>query len=240
MRRPGSMTPTYSVVVPVYGNDETIPALLERLDRARRRARRADRGRVRRRRLARRLAARSCGACCPSAPFATQLIAHSRNFGSFAAIRTGLAAAARRLRRRHGRRPAGAARAGARPSSSTWRPASTTSPSAPATARRPGRVAAVARVLVDVPTLGAPRRSRRRRRHLRLHAAGRRELVQLDESHSSLVGLLYWLGFRRIEVPYARSPRPAGRERVVVAPQAALPPRQRLLVHRRARHACSS
>ena len=37
------------------------------------------------------------------------------------------------------------------------------------------------------------------------------ELVKLDESRSSLVGLLYWLGFRRVEVPYERSPRPAGR-----------------------------
>ena len=37
------------------------------------------------------------------------------------------------------------------------------------------------------------------------------ELVKLDESRSSLVGLLYWLGFRRVEVPYERSPRPSGR-----------------------------
>ena len=37
------------------------------------------------------------------------------------------------------------------------------------------------------------------------------QLISLDESHSSLIGLLYWLGFRRIEVPYARQPRAGGR-----------------------------
>ena len=32
----------------------------------------------------------------------------------------------------------------------------------------------------------------------------------MDESHTSLVGLLYWVGFRRAEVPYDRLPRPEG------------------------------
>jgi hypothetical protein len=36
------------------------------------------------------------------------------------------------------------------------------------------------------------------------------ELVRLDESHTSLVGLVYWLGFRRAEVPYVRQPRSVG------------------------------
>ena len=35
----------------------------------------------------------------------------------------------------------------------------------------------------------------------------------MDESHTSLVGLLYWVGFRRVEVPYERAPRPVGQER---------------------------
>jgi glycosyltransferase involved in cell wall biosynthesis len=36
------------------------------------------------------------------------------------------------------------------------------------------------------------------------------QLLRLDESHTSLVGLLYWVGFRRLEVPYERQPRLAG------------------------------
>ena len=35
--------------------------------------------------------------------------------------------------------------------------------------------------------------------------------MQLRESHSSLIGLLFCLGFRRVEVPYVRAPRPEGR-----------------------------
>lgn len=37
------------------------------------------------------------------------------------------------------------------------------------------------------------------------------ELVELKESNSSLVGLLYWVGFRRAEVPYHRAVREHGR-----------------------------
>lgn len=36
-------------------------------------------------------------------------------------------------------------------------------------------------------------------------------LGRLEESNSSLVGLLIWLGYRRVEVPYDRAPRPSGR-----------------------------
>jgi len=35
-------------------------------------------------------------------------------------------------------------------------------------------------------------------------------LLALDEAHSSLVGLLYWVGFRREEVPYQRVARTSG------------------------------
>ena len=38
-----------------------------------------------------------------------------------------------------------------------------------------------------------------------------RELARFEESNTSLIGLLYWLGFRRIDVPYERQPRPAGK-----------------------------
>jgi glycosyltransferase involved in cell wall biosynthesis len=39
----------------------------------------------------------------------------------------------------------------------------------------------------------------------------RDHLLALRERHTSLVGLLFWLGFRRAELPYDRRPRHAGR-----------------------------
>lgn len=39
----------------------------------------------------------------------------------------------------------------------------------------------------------------------------RKHLLGLKESHSSLVGLIYWLGFKRLEVPYERLPRIHGK-----------------------------
>jgi glycosyltransferase involved in cell wall biosynthesis len=39
----------------------------------------------------------------------------------------------------------------------------------------------------------------------------RRELLKLEESHSSLVGLLVWLGFRRKAIPYKRARRQHGK-----------------------------
>lgn len=38
----------------------------------------------------------------------------------------------------------------------------------------------------------------------------RDQLINLNESNSSLVGLVFWLGFRRLEVPYARQQRIEG------------------------------
>jgi polyisoprenyl-phosphate glycosyltransferase len=39
----------------------------------------------------------------------------------------------------------------------------------------------------------------------------RKQLLALPESNSSLVGLIFWLGFRRVEVPYDRRPREHGK-----------------------------
>jgi len=39
----------------------------------------------------------------------------------------------------------------------------------------------------------------------------RDHLIALEEANSSLVGLLYWLGFRRVEIPYRRLARRHGR-----------------------------
>ena len=39
----------------------------------------------------------------------------------------------------------------------------------------------------------------------------RNELLQLEEANSSLIGLVFWLGFRRTEVPYQRRARKHGK-----------------------------
>ncbi|MEM7053926.1 MAG: glycosyltransferase family 2 protein [Pseudomonadota bacterium] len=36
-------------------------------------------------------------------------------------------------------------------------------------------------------------------------------LLRLEENHTSLVGQLFWLGFRRLEIPYQRLPRSSGK-----------------------------
>ena len=43
------------------------------------------------------------------------------------------------------------------------------------------------------------------------NAAFRHELLKLEESHSSLIGLLVWLGFRRKAIPYKRARRQHGK-----------------------------
>jgi len=43
------------------------------------------------------------------------------------------------------------------------------------------------------------------------NAAFHRELLKLEESHSSLVGLVLWLGFRRKAIPYKRQRREHGK-----------------------------
>ncbi len=42
------------------------------------------------------------------------------------------------------------------------------------------------------------------------NAAFRDVLLKMDEAHSSLVGLIYWMGFRRTEISYARALRRQG------------------------------
>jgi glycosyltransferase involved in cell wall biosynthesis len=206
------LTPiTYSVVVPVYRNAATIPALLERLDTL---AELLDgpmeavfvvdgspdeSGRLLREHL-------------PGRPYRTQLLFHSRNFGSFAAIRSGYKAA-----------------------TGTYLAAMA------ADLQEPAQLlteifAKLATCEYDIAV--GTRSSRqdprttiflsrvfwslyRRWVHKEIPAGGvdifgcnrnvARHLLALDESHSSLVGLLYWLGFRRVEIPYERLARTEGR-----------------------------
>jgi glycosyltransferase involved in cell wall biosynthesis len=201
----------YSVVVPVYGNEGSLPALLQRLE----------------------LLSESLGGpmeavfvvdgspdgsllvlrrLLPEAGFASQLVAHSRNFGSFAAIRTGFAAAC-------GEYVAAMA-------ADLQEPPELVEELFARLASGDYDVAVGTRTGRDDPrtTMLLSRvfwALYRRFVHREIPAGGvdifgctravTQQLVALDESHSSLVGLLYWLGYRRTEVPYRRLPREEGR-----------------------------
>lgn len=206
---PGTIT--YSVVIPVYGNQDTLAEVVRRLaevaagldapleavfvvDGS------PDGSQVLLERL------------LPDAPIPTQLLVHSRNFGSFPAIRTGLAAARGEyvgvmaadlqeppelmaaffaalasgdtdvvVGRRESRDDPAMTSLLSRTFWSLYR--RTINPQIP-----PG----------GVDVFGCTRTVAQR-------------LLALEESHSSLVGLLYWLGYRRTEVPYSRVARTTGK-----------------------------
>jgi glycosyltransferase involved in cell wall biosynthesis len=201
----------FSVVVPVYGNEGTLGLVLERLEK---------------------VAAHLDGTLevvfvvdgspdgsllvlrrlLPGSTLPSQLVAHSRNFGSFAAIRTGMAAA-------RGEFVATMAADLQEPPellqeffsqlvSGEWDVA---------VGRRTARSDPGFSMLLSRAFWGMYRRTVHREippGGVDMFACTRdvsRRLVALQESHSSLVGLLYWLGFRRVEVPYARAPRLDGK-----------------------------
>lgn len=201
----------YSVVIPVYRNEGTLAALVERL---RGLATELD-GRLEAvfvvdgspdgsLVLLRRLLSEETG-------YSSQLVALSRNFGSFSAIRAGLAVA-------EGDFVAVMAADLQEPGSLVSAFFDTLEPgeydvavgtraarSDPAGSARASRLFwSLYRRLVDreIPRGGVDVFACTRQ------VAG--ELVRMDESHTSLVGLLFWLGFRRVEVPYERQPRPEG------------------------------
>jgi glycosyltransferase involved in cell wall biosynthesis len=200
-----------SVVVPVYRNEASIPDLLEELEGVQRAAGRPfeavfvvdgspDRSAEL---LAEGLAKR---------PFASQLLVLSRNFGSFAAIREGLRAARgdvcgvmaadlqeppslvlemqRRLAEEGYDIALGVRESRADPI--------------------PSRLASAAfwwlnRLVVqrEVPRGGVD--------VFAVTRTVRDHLMALPEQNSSLIGLLFWLGFRRTEVRYRRRPRHTGK-----------------------------
>ena len=201
----------YSVVIPVYGNEATIPALITRLVQLS-----GDLGGPTEAvfvvdgspdgslLLLRRL--------LPESGLRSQLVVLSRNYGAFSAIRAGLAVA-------RGDYVAVMAADMQEPVSLVedfFRELST-GESDVAIGVRTGRAdpamsSAASRafwgfyrrhVQKDVPAGGVD-----------IFGCTRQvvtELLRLEESHTSLVGLLFWLGFRRVEVPYERQEREAGK-----------------------------
>lgn len=203
--------PRYTVVVPVYGNRDTLPALVDRLvamqgqldgeletvfvvdgspdDSAHVIHALLDEGRL-------------CG----------QLIMHSRNFGSYAAIRTGLAAArgdyiaimAADLQEP----PELALRFFELLASETYDVAigARTGRSDPACGSVMARTfwRGYRRfVMPEIPNGGVDIFACTRA------VAG--QLAGMQEANTSMVAQLFWLGYRRVEVPYVRLPRPSGR-----------------------------
>jgi polyisoprenyl-phosphate glycosyltransferase len=203
--------PRYSVVVPVYRNEATLPALVERLEGV---AGELDAplevvfvvdgspdGSLV---LLRRLLAEE-------EAFSSQLIALSRNFGSFSAIRAGLAVAEGELvavMAADLQEPVSLVRdffEGLENGTYDVAVGTRSSRSDPGGSARASRIFwSLYRRLVqpEIPKGGVDVFACTRQ------VAG--ELVRMDESHTSLVGLLYWVGFRRVEVPYDRLPRPEG------------------------------
>lgn len=201
----------FSIVIPVYGNEENIPPLLARLTE-----------------LMSHLPAETevvfvvdgspddsyaaLEAALPHTAFRSQLLQHSRNFGSFAAIRTGLAAAKGES--------IGVMAA------DLQEPAELMVEFQRVLATGSVDVAVGRRVARDDPALsslgsrtfwGVYRRTIARDMPpggVDVFACSRavaQELVQLNEANSSLVAQLYWVGFRRTEIPYGRQQREHGR-----------------------------
>ena len=148
----------------------------------------------------------------PHAAFPSKLLAHSRNFGSFAAIRTGFDAAsgdyigamAADLQEPIALQASFVARLLAGDCDVVV--ATRTGRADPLLTRIASAMFWRAyRRLVDraIPVSGVD-----------VFACTRRfrdELLSLPESHTSLIGLIYWLGFRRAEVTYERQPRRHGK-----------------------------
>lgn len=147
----------------------------------------------------------------PLAPFRSQLIALARNFGSFSAIRAGLAAA-------RGTHCAVMAADLQEPIDliATFDELLRTHEMDIVIGRREGRADPFFSRLASGLFWGAYRRFVQKnipRGGVDVFACNdrvRRQLVSLNENNSSLIGLLFWVGFRRREVPYTRQEREFG------------------------------
>ncbi len=209
------MVNTLSIVIPVYRNAESIPDLIAALSAVSQQAERDFQCRAEVVFVVDGSPDNSyalLAAALPHAPFDAQLLLHSRNFGSFAAIRTGLEAARgdyfgviaadlqeppelvlqflQKLRGddydvvvgcRENRQDPLFSRLA---SDTFWK---------------------LYRkfVVPDIPEKGVDVFGCNRK--------FRDHLLRLDEANSSLVGLIFWLGFRRAEVRYERRARQHGK-----------------------------
>lgn len=209
------MVNTLSIVIPVYRNAESIPDLLAALSAVARQAKQDF----------------SCDTevvfvvdgspdnsyallaqALPEAPFASQLLLHSRNFGSFAAIRTGLQAA-------HGEHFGVIAADLQEPPELVLQflqKLRTGECDVVVGCRENRQDPYFSRlasdtfwklykrfVIREIPEKGVD--------VFGCNRVFRDQLLQLGEANSSLVGLIFWLGFKRGEVMYERRARQHGK-----------------------------
>ncbi|SRR6266487_489001 len=201
----------YSIVIPVYKNEDSICDLLQALQR-----------------ISRQLAdslevvfvvdgspdqsLQRLTATLPNVSFASKLIVLSRNFGSFAAIRVGLQKATGNYF--------------AVMAADLQEPPELMIDFFDALAKNEADVVVGTRIARQDPVLGRIASQAFWLLYRKLIQSAtpkggidvfgcndlfRRSLLELDESHSSLVGLVLWLGFRRKLVPYRRQKRLHGR-----------------------------
>lgn len=201
----------FSIIIPVYGNEGNVPSLIARLtelmdelphdtevvfvvdgspDRS----------------------YELLAEALPAARFRSQLIQHSRNFGSFAAIRTGLAAST--------------GDAVGVMAADLQEPAELMVEFQQILASGHVDVAVGRRVARDDPAMsslssrvfwGLYRKTVAREIPpggvdvFGCTRAVAEELILLKETNSSLVAQLFWVGFRRAEIPYSRQQREQGK-----------------------------
>jgi len=148
----------------------------------------------------------------PAAAIASQLVVHSRNFGSFPAIRTGMAVARGRY--------IGVMAADLQEPPELMEQFFTVLAKGEAdivVGRRESRADPAITSLMSRTFWGLYRRLINPsipRGGVDVFGCTREvagHVLSLGEAHSSLVGLLYWVGFRRVEVPYSRVERTTGK-----------------------------
>lgn len=201
----------YSVVIPVYTNEGTLGDVIARLEEVN--------GRLDGRLEAVFVVDGSPDGSLlvlqrllPGASIASQLVVHSRNFGSFPAIRTGLAAARGKY--------IGVMAADLQEPPELMEKffaVLATGDADIAVGRRESREDPALSSLLSRTFWGLYRRVINPaipRGGVDVFGCTREvaaRLLSLGEAHTSLVGLLYWIGFRRVEVPYSRVQRTSGK-----------------------------
>ncbi len=204
-----------SVVIPVYQNEESLPELVSALVHLADRARREHAVELEAVFVVDGSPDRShqvLAALLPVVALRSRLLAHSRNFGSFAAIRSGLAA--------------GSGDVFAVMAADLQEPPELVLDFLTALRRTGSDVAVGRRTHREDGAAGRWAaglfwRLYRRAVNPEIPVGGvdvfactkviRDQLLRLREANSSLVALIFWLGYDRVEVEYARGPRPYGR-----------------------------